>query len=129
MTTFTEIATPAVTAQFLAHAKRAGLRGGAVERFIRREVLRLYARTRTAESRWRHLQQTQAPLELACCGRFHALTSLPFTTPCCGRVYALAPLAPPAPHVTLRCVCGAAVVTCACDQPHAERPPVLACGL
>lgn len=30
---------------------------------------------------------TSAPSLLACCGRWHAITTVPFPTPCCGRVY------------------------------------------
>lgn len=36
---------------------------------------------------WHRQNQGHAPLEIACCGRWHAVTDAPSTVPCCGRVF------------------------------------------
>jgi hypothetical protein len=37
--------------------------------------------------RWHQRQQVCAPVEVGCCGQFHAVTQTPFQTPCCGKTF------------------------------------------
>jgi hypothetical protein len=41
--------------------------------------------------RFYQLQRHHAPVELGCCGVFHAVTTVPFPAPCCGRVWFVSP--------------------------------------